>query len=215
VAEQGLATGRHFILVTARLGVIGGLVLLVFSVSLLAVSFVAPGRFGLWMDALPGTAYLREAVRLAPFLLFGGVVLSGIVLLLLGGRRTVSQPRAGATVAQFAAGAALLLAVPLLLASLGAFALYYLSSARFEALMLKISMDNLIRLGLIFAPAVLFSIVILAGLVLYTGAVAQRRSTALRTGDSLVFLSFGAGLFTALIIAIGFLGAVFLLLRWG
>jgi hypothetical protein len=222
LAEEGesatareIVSGRHFILVTARLGLIGGLLLLVFSVSLLAVSFVAPGRFGLWMDALPGSGYFRSAVRLGPFLLFAMVVVSGLVLVLLGERRTVSQPRTGATVAQFAAGAALLLAIPLLLASLGAFALYYLSPVRFEALLLKISMDNLIRLSLIFAPAVLFSIVILAGLVLFTGSVAQRPSATLRTGDSVVFLSFGAGLFTALIIAIGFLGAVILLLRWG
>jgi hypothetical protein len=215
VVERGLASGRHFLLVTARLGLIGGLLLLVFSVSLLAVSFVAPGRFGLWMDAIPGGGYLRSVVRVGPFLLFAGVVIAGLVLLLLGERRTVSRPGTGATVAQFAAGAALLLAIPLLLASLGAFALYYLSPARFEALLLTISMDNLIRLSLIFAPAVLFSIVVLAGLVLFTGSVAQRPSANVRTGDSVVFLSFGAGLFTALIIAIGFLGAVFLLLRWG
>lgn len=214
-AERGVAMGRNFILVTARLALIGGLLLLVFSVSLLAVSFVAPGRFGLWMDALPGGGYIRSLIRLGPFLFFAVVFTSGLIILLLGERRAVSQPRAGVSVAQFAAGAALLLAVPLLMASLGAFALYYLSPARFEALLLTISMDNLIRLSLIFAPAVLFSIVILAGLVLFTGAVAQRPSGNLRQGDSVVFLSFGAGLFTALIIAVGFLGAVFLLLRWG
>ena len=70
----------------------------------------------------------------------------------------------GKTFTRWAAGAVLLLSMPMLLGSLGALLLFYLSPERFNALLTRLPGDQFIRSSLAFAPASLFAVVILATL---------------------------------------------------
>jgi hypothetical protein len=72
-------------------------------------------------------------------------------------------------------------AVPLLLASVGALLAFYLAPARFNALLNRLPGDDLIRSALIFAPATLVAVIVMA--VLYANE-APRREAAEATRPS-------------------------------
>ncbi len=145
---------------------------LLFSVALLLMSFVAPGRFGLLLEPLPGDRFLRPLVRLAPFVFSAALVL----LTSLAARRPAEAEADGRSnpawrAAVWSVRLLLIPTIPLLLFSLGALLLYYGAPARFDTLMATLGSEAFIRLVLFFAPFLLFAVLALASL--YLGRPAQ------------------------------------------
>lgn len=204
-----------------------GLPLLTLAVGLWLFSFIAPTRFAILLEPLPGDAYLRQGLRVAPVLLLAVMVPAALFLLLGGGgraRESASAPHAGRPVRW---GVALTLAatVPLLALSLAALGLFYLDPARFRALLDHLTQESFVRLALVFTPAVLLSLVLLAVLFLFfsrPGAArpepeepAQAAERELRrTRERLALWVLTGGLAGSAVVALGVLSvAVFLLLR--
>jgi len=146
---------------------VGTAVALLLSVGLLLLSFVAPGRFGLLIEPLPGDRYLRPLIRVAPFVFSAALVL----LASLAARRPDQaaergQPAPAWSAAVWSVRLLLVPAIPLLLFSLGALVLYYGAPSRFDTLMATLGSEAFIRLVLFFAPFLLFAVIALAALYL-------------------------------------------------
>ena len=146
---------------------VGTAVALLLSVGLLLLSFVAPGRFGLLIEPLPGDRYLRPLIRVAPFVFSAALVL----LASLAARRPDQaaergQPAPAWSAAVWSVRLLLVPASPLLLFSLGALVLYYGAPSRFDTLMATLGSEAFIRLVLFFAPFLLFAVIALAALYL-------------------------------------------------
>jgi hypothetical protein len=144
------------------------------SVALLLLSFVAPGRFGLLLEPLPGDRFLRPLIRLAPFVFSAALVL---LVPLAARRRDFRQEATDGgrspawSAAEWSVRLLLIPTIPLLLSSLGALILYYGAPERFETLMATLGSTAFLRLVLFFAPFLLFAIIALA--VLYLGRPAR------------------------------------------
>ena len=147
--------------------VAGTVAALLLSVALLLLSFVAPGRFGLLIEPLPGDRYLRPLLRLAPFVFSAALVLLTSLAARRPSRREErDRPAPAWSAAVWSVRLLLVPAIPLLLFSLGALLLYYGAPSRFETLMVTLGSDAFIRLVLFFAPFLLFAIIALAALYL-------------------------------------------------
>jgi hypothetical protein len=146
---------------------------LLLSVALLLLSFVAPGRFGLLIEPLPGDRYLRSLLRFAPFVFSAALVLlTSLAARRPAGLAGLDRPAPAWSAAVWSVRLLLIPTIPLLLFSLGALLLYYAAPARFETLMVTLGSDAFIRLVLFFAPFLLFAIIALAAL--YLGRPAQQ-----------------------------------------
>ena len=159
---------------------------LLLSVALWALSFISPSRFVRLLEPLPGDAYLQEMVPYVPFLLFAVVIVAAIMTSSSGPRPDVDldaeQVAGGASrwhrgaprLADLAVIALLISALPMFLASLAGFGLYHYAPERFERLLLKLPFDEFVRLGLAFAPVVLFAVVVLAVIYLIKPTAAMQ-----------------------------------------
>jgi hypothetical protein len=126
------------------------------------LSFVAPGRFALLTERLPGTNLLRSAL---PYLPFAFLALSvGSALVLARGVRR-GPPRAP-DVTRWSVRVMLLAAVPLLALTLGGLLLFYAQPEWGERLVEKLGVMAFVKLVLVFGPAVLMALVVLASLYL-------------------------------------------------
>jgi hypothetical protein len=122
-------------------------------------------------------------------------------------------------VAQWGATATLVAAVPLFGLAVTALGVYAASPGRFEALMERLTQETFIRLGLVFTPAALLSLVLLATLVLFFSRFTRpaqpapaRASSPWR--QSLAVWVLTAGLALSAMIGLGLGGvAVYLVLR--
>ncbi len=95
------------------------------------------------------------------------------------GREPNDRPR---QLARLVAGLVLIPSIPLLLASAGALALFYVAPTRFGQLLARLPGDQYLRSALAFAPAVLLALVVLAILYLLEGpapAVGAQATAAL------------------------------------
>jgi hypothetical protein len=139
------------------------------SVGVWGLSFVAPGRFDDLIDPLPGTYYLHKLVDLAPPLLF----LLFLTLLPLAAGRSPgeSQARRRSSLLRMGMSITLMFAVPAFLVALSALAFSIADADRFARLLERLPLETIIRVGLIFAPAVLLALVLLALLVMGREAV--------------------------------------------
>lgn len=201
----------------------GSLFCLLVSVALALLSFVAPGRFGALTASLPGQSYIRPTVELAPFVcLFVALIAFSYVT---GGDRTPtgrarrsSPPR----LARLTAGLILLPAVPLLLLSSVGLGLFYAQPEWAGRILAHLGVQTFVRIGLIFAPATLLALVILAVLYIrHPSAEAVTQPIAAdRTNDrpgagrdpTVWFLAGGLGL--SGVVVLGLLAALlYLLLR--
>ena len=211
-------------------GVLLGLPLLLLSAGVWVARFIAPGRFASLLDPLPATAYLQRAVTYAPPLLFLGVLIASI--LALAGRARfgagegaseapggVHWERVSSGAGRMAAGIILVPALPLLLFSVAGLGLYLASPDVLEGIVEKLSQPTVIRLALIFTPAVSLALVLMAGLYLFTSSARvaaavqpPNRSDSIRqVVASLILLS---GIGATALIGLGMLGAIaWLLLR--
>ncbi len=179
------------------------------------LSFAAPARFGRLLDRLPGETYLRLAIRAAPLVLFLLVTLA--LLLALIGRREGARARDGYRVVVRAAVAAVLVPVlPMLLLSMAALAAFRLAPGRFEGLMGRLTEESFLRLGLLFAPAALATVLLLA--LLYLWGTSRNRAhadTAAESApglrDTLVVWTIAGGLLVSSLVSLGVLGVALLL----
>jgi hypothetical protein len=197
-----------------------GLPLLVIAVGLWLFSFIAPDRFGALIEPLPGDTYLRLALRGAPILLLA-VVLPAAVFLLFGSRRDVKDTETPVPSAPIRWGVSLTLlaTLPLLLLSLAALGFFLFQPGRFDDLMAHMTQETFVRLALVFTPAILLSLVLLAVLFLFFSRARptapraeQGGTTDTRQGVALWVLT--SGLTGSAVVALGLLGlALYLLLR--
>jgi hypothetical protein len=191
---------------------------LLFATAVRVLSFVAPGRFDRLIEPLPGDRYLRSMTNLAPILLFAVVLIAAYFAF----SSAVRAPRdlRGAQLKRLAVSSVLVSAVPALLMSLGALGVLLLSPERFDRLIARLPYDEFVRLALIFSPAVLLAVVLLAILYLSKPQAAdetqpiptrrpQRRAPELQSLRSILaqWVLVG-GLILSAVVGLGLLGAI-------
>jgi hypothetical protein len=199
-----------------------GVPLLVLSVGLWLFSFIAPGRFAALLEPLPGDAYLRMALRAAPIALLAVVVPAALFLLLGGRQRGAVHDRVvdAARPIRWGVALTLLASMPLLLLSLSALAVFLFSPERFQSLLASLTQEAFLRIALVFTPAVLLSLVLLAVLFLFFSRPAQAEasdepesSDHTRRQAVAVWVLTG-GLAGSAVVALGLLGvALYLIVR--
>ena len=148
----------------ARLSLAPAVLALLASTGLWALSFVSPPRFDRLMTPLPGDRYLRPLVPWAPIVFFI-VVLLGIYLA-FDGRSFSRGVRRSSHPVSLAVAIVLVSAAPILLFTMSALGLCYLSPTRFEQVLARLPYEEFTRLVVTFAPAALFALVLLAILYL-------------------------------------------------
>lgn len=208
----------------ARLVLVPAVPALLFSTAIWALSFVAPGRFDRMIEPLPGDRYLRPVVNVAPILFFV-VVLAGAFFAFYGTAR-LRKTGGASRLKRLAVGAVLVSAIPTLLLSLAALGLFLFFPARFESLISRLPFDEFVRLALVFAPAVLLGVALLAVLYLRKPRAADEPPIRIsrpiwRGADNLQSLRSLVGLWVLVggltltaVVALGLLGAVlYLVLR--
>ena len=160
VEQRTLAYTR----LAARFALAPAVLALLVSTTVWALSFVSPNRFDRLIAPLPGDRYLRPMIPLAPIFFFAAVLLATYISF-YDSSRHLGVNRASRPV-NLAVSLVLVAAVPILLVSLAALGLFYLSPARFESVIARIPYEAFVRLALTFAPAILFAVVLLAYLYL-------------------------------------------------
>ena len=191
------------------------------AILVLLFSLVAPGRFSRWIEPLPGDRFLRPLVTAAPLLL----LVAGVMTMLVAFPRRRAQPPASAgrwaRLTRSAVGLILFSAVPMLALSLLALGTSYLEPEHFRRLMVRLDPDAFLRLALLFAPAILAAVVILALLYLMgrtpgeqglsiARAETQARSAEMRSTLAVSVLA--GGLLFSTIVALGLLAVLLVLL---
>lgn len=166
-----------------------GLIVPAFLVTLLVLLFslVAPGRFAAWIEPLPGDRFLKPLLPIATLALLG----AALVALPFGFPRR-EAPReaarhpgpAGAT--RSAVGLILVTSASMLGLSLVALGISYVQPERFQRLMSRLEPDTFLRLALLFAPATLTAVVILALLYLISRSTAEPARVSVMTSPPLV-----------------------------
>jgi hypothetical protein len=200
-----------------------GLPLLVLSVGLWLFSFIAPGRFAALLEPLPGDAYLQLGLRAAPWAMLA-VVLPAAGFLLLSRRaqaKAVDRPLDAARPIRWGVALTLLATLPLLALSLTALGVFLFDPGRFQDLLAHLTQEAFLRLALVFTPAVLLSLALLAVLFLFysrpQAAVVQpgtAEALPIAQRQTLAIWVLTGGLAGSAVVALGLLGvAVYLVAR--
>jgi hypothetical protein len=197
-----------------------GLPLLVLSVGLWLFSFIAPTRFSALLEPLPGDAYLRLALRAAPIALLAVMVPATLFLMVGGGRSPAgdgTKRLAAARPIRWGVALTLLASMPLLLLSIAALGLFLFSPDRFQRLLTSVTQEAFTRLALVFTPAVLLSLVLLAVLFLFfsrPGTAPAPQPNRQERRQRLAVWVLTGGLAGSAVVALGLLGvAVYLIAR--
>lgn len=143
----------------------------VISLGLWALSFVSPGRFDRLLAPLPGDSYWKPLVPLTPWLFFPLTLLMAYLAFSPGSSVEELTEKSGArrkrrSLLDTAVASLLTFAFPALLASTAALIIYRLRPERVSEILERLPFDSLVRFVLLFAPPILFSVVILAVLFL-------------------------------------------------
>jgi hypothetical protein len=177
---------RSYAAWVARLSLAPAVLALLASTGFWALSFVSPPRFDRLMAPLPGDRFLRLLVPWAPIGFF--IVVLCALYLAFNGRSFTGGVARSSQPLSLAVGIALVSAAPILLFSLAALGLYFLSPIRFEQVLARLPYEEFIRLVVTFAPVVLFALVLLAFLYLQKQRSGSTRlmkvNTAQRMGIS-------------------------------
>jgi hypothetical protein len=182
VLERGSYTPTAVRETALALSVIPLGVALLFSLAVWSLSFVSPGRFDRFIAAFPGERYLRSLVPVAPWILFISVIVMIALITVQRERsRSVASRRWGQDLLRGASdwirwsvSAILTLSVPALGISILALGVAWLRPERVSIWIEKLPFDSLVRLGLLFAPPMLFTVVVLALLYLQAGQKGTR-----------------------------------------
>jgi len=156
--RAGVPIGR--LLASVALAI--SLPLLLLSAGGWVLSFVAPGRFALLTEPLPATDVLRSSLPYLPFI-FLALSLGAVLVLARGaGRGPLHPPE----VTRWSVRLILMAALPLLALTLGGLVLFYAQPEWGERLVDKLGVTAFVKLVLVFGPAVLIALVVLASLYL-------------------------------------------------
>lgn len=200
-----------------------GFIVPAFGLTLLLLLFsqVAPGRFSNWIEPLPGDRFLRPLIPVAPVILLG----LGVVAMYFAFRRRPAATREGWTgpgrSVRVAVGIILVSGVAMLALSLMALGVSYVRPERFQQLMSRLEPETFLRLALLFAPATLTAVVILALLYLIARstpeplsmeAQATRRWMTAGARSTLAVSVLISGLLLSTIVALGLLAVLLVLL---
>jgi hypothetical protein len=213
--RSGVSAGRML----ASVAFAVSLPLLLLSAGGWVLSFVAPGRFAMLTEPLPGTDLLKSALPSLPFIFL--IICVGAVLVLArgAGRRPLDAP----DVTRWSVRLILMAALPLLALTLGGLVLFYAQPEWGQRLVDKLGVTAFVKLVLVFGPAVLIALVVLASLYLarpriVVGPLVEKapqavaRPLARRTTWS--SWAFAAALAASSMMALGVtLAVVYLLLR--
>jgi hypothetical protein len=143
------------------------------SVAARLLAFVSPSRWQALLAPLPGDRYLAPVFEVAPWALL--VLLAALAYVAWRSRDPQSaRPPDQRKAARIGAVATLIAALPMLGLSLTALAVFAASPERFAKLLARLTQEAFIRLGLVFTPAALLSLVLLALLVLFFSAVGRQ-----------------------------------------
>lgn len=153
-----------------------GLPLLLLSSAAWVLSFVAPGRFALLAERLPGTALLTSLLPYLPFIL---LIACAAAALVLAGGATWRLPQLP-DLTRWSVRLILFASLPLLALTLGGLGLFYAQPEWGERLVAKLGVTAFVKIGLVFAPAVLVALVGLASLYL-----ARTRTVRVASNDGL------------------------------
>ncbi|HLC04665.1 MAG TPA: hypothetical protein VJK02_16645 [Anaerolineales bacterium] len=192
------------------------------AIMVLLFSLAAPGRFSNWIEPLPGDRFLRPLIPLAPVLLLG----LGVATILLAFPRRGAPQSTGEAVgstraARVAVGLILVSSLSMLALSLIALGMSYAQPDRFQRLMARLEPETFLRLALLFAPATLTAVVILALLYLIgrsigePGRAVPPPSVRLATSgvrSTLAVSVLVSGLLLSTLVALGLLGVLLVLL---
>ncbi len=149
------------------------------SVAARLLAFVSPGRWQALLAPLPGDRYLGPLFEAAPWVLLALMAVLAWVTWRARGEKSIPVPDQRQA-ARIGALATLVAALPMLGLSLAALAVFTTAPDRFAKLLTRLTQEAFIRLGLVFTPAALLSLVLLAVLVLSFNAVGREldRSSA-------------------------------------
>ncbi len=194
--------------------------MLLISLTVWVLSFVAPGRFGSFIARLPGESYLRLIVRVAPVGLFLVVLLAAFFALLgRGGEKTSARQVVRGNLVRLSVALSVVPAVPLLLLSLLALVAFRFAPGRFASLMAWLPSETFLRLALLSAPLPLVVIVVLAVLYLWSssgepaGPPTVEPAWLIRLRQAMAISILVGGLAFTAMMGLGLL-AVLLLLVW-
>ncbi|TEU00843.1 MAG: hypothetical protein E3J30_01965 [Anaerolineales bacterium] len=151
-----------------------------FSLSVWALSFVSPSRFDRLLEPFPGETYLRAATPFLPWMFFALALIAVLLLLSIeGGKEDVERDKVEDAEARlvhgvqepkrlidYAVSVVLFAAIPALLGSLAALALYHVQPERFARVISRLPLESLVRAGLLFVPPTSFIVVVLAAIFL-------------------------------------------------
>ena len=167
-------TGVPLVRLVASMALAIGLPLLLLSSAAWVLSFVAPGRFGLLAERLPGTALLTALLPYLPIILLIACAVAALVLTRGAAWRLPQLP----DLTRWSVRLILFASLPLLALTLGGLGLFYAQPEWGERLVAKLGVTAFVRIGLVFAPAVLVALVGLASLYL-----ARTRTVRVAAGD--------------------------------
>jgi membrane protein implicated in regulation of membrane protease activity len=143
------------------------------------LAFVSPERWQALLAPLPGDRYLSPLFAAAPWVLLVIVAVLTVIVWRSRSRRP-HRPPDQRRAARIGAVATLIAALPLLGLSLTALVAFAAAHDRFERVLARLTQEAFLRLGLVFTPAALLSLVLLALLVLFFSAMGREmdRSSA-------------------------------------
>jgi len=196
---------------------------LLVSTALWALSFISPVRLDRLLEPLPGTSYLRRLIPFLPPALFLLTFMLLIYLFLIQPREAEKDEREFGGVHRFAnlmvlgTFVAALVALAFAAIALGS---YYIRPELFLSLVSRIPFEELVRIAIMFAPAVLLALVLLALLFLRkensNGQPVDVEPDATAAGvhvrEKAATLVLVAGLSFSVVAAIGIVGTILYLL---
>ena len=165
-----------------------GLPLMLLSAAAWVLSFVAPGRFALLVERLPGATILTAVLAYAPF---GLLIVCAVAALILAGGPGWRPPHLP-DITRWSVRLILLASLPLLGLTTGGLALFYAQPAWGERLVAKLGVTAFVKIGLVFAPAVLVALVVLASLYLARTRAVKVPAEALIAGSDSTAVAAGA-----------------------
>jgi hypothetical protein len=229
IASRAREAQRSLLDWLPRLTLAVAIPLWLFSLGLWSLSFISPGRFDRLLAPLPGDSYLRPLVPFAPWVLFLIVIAAaGFVFTRPAGGGEAQGARGSAEVGfdgmlRPAITAVLVSALPALLGSFAALAVYWLRPDSFARVLEHLPFETIVRAGLVFVPPTSFVAVVLAAMYLLgtrkpdqaTGAEEPARlrgASSLRSSLGMFVLTAGLSLSAAL--GLGLLGSlIYIILR--
>lgn len=150
--------------------------LLVLGVATALFNVIAPERMAAWLRPLPGDSLWRPWLRFAPIPPLLVIFPAGLYLLARSNwRERFADPLQPARLGSLLT---LLAALPLLMLSVAALAVFVVSPGRFMGLIDRLSIETLLKTALVFAPVILLSVVLLAVLYLVSSWTGVRGESA-------------------------------------